>query len=202
MTEYLGDDFVREKKLNVVTITFAATMAAMVYVVTLFRFPLLGSKVHFANAVCLLAGMLLGPVTGGISAGLGSALYDAFNGYDFVNVLITFVSKFAMAFVCGALMHMKHRRRGKAGRTVLSAVLGALTYVLLYMLKTWIYNSFVYGFPPDTVWATMVSKLIPSLINAGAAVVAAPLFYHAILKPLRAAGLLQQMQPEERKEAR
>ena len=43
MTEYLGDDFVKEKKLNVVTITFAATMAAMVYVVTLFRFPLLGS---------------------------------------------------------------------------------------------------------------------------------------------------------------
>ncbi len=187
----------KEKRPDVVSITFAATMAAMVYVVTLFRFPLLGSKVHFANAVCLLSGMLLGPVTGGIAAGMGSALYDAFNGYDLVNVLITFVSKFAMAFVCGKRMDAAHRRSGKVDRTVFSAVVGALTYVLLYMLKTFVYQRFVYGFPPDTVWAAMVSKLIPSLINAGAAVVAAPLFYHAILPPLRASGLLGRMRPDK-----
>ena len=70
-------------------IVFVGVLAAMVYVVTLFRFPLLGSKVHFANAVCLLAGMLLGPVFGGVAAGLGSAIYDAFAGYDVLNVLIT-----------------------------------------------------------------------------------------------------------------
>ena len=34
-------------------IVFVGVLAAMVYVVTLFRFPLLGSKVHFANAMCL-----------------------------------------------------------------------------------------------------------------------------------------------------
>jgi len=43
------------------------------------------------------------------------------------------------------------------------------------------------------VWATMLSKLIPSLINAAAAVVAAPLFYHAVLPALRSGGLLKQM---------
>ena len=84
---------------NLLTIVFVGVVAAMMYVVTLFRFPLLGSKVHFANAVCLLGGMLLGPVPGGMAAGLGSALYDAFYGYDLLNVLITFASKFAMAFV-------------------------------------------------------------------------------------------------------
>ena len=186
----------KEKKLNAVSISFAAMMAAMVYVVTLFRFPLLGSKVHFANAVCLVSGMLLGPTTGGVAAGLGSALYDAFTGYDFVNVMITFASKFAMAFVCGAIMHRPHARRGRVDRTVLASVLGALTYVLLYMLKTFIYNRFVYGYPMDAVGATMLSKLIPSLINAGAAIVAAPVFYHAVLPALRASGLLSRMQPE------
>ncbi len=185
----------KKPRLNAVTISFAAMMAAMVYVVTLFRFPLLGSKVHFANAVCLLSGMLLGPVTGGMAAGLGSALYDAFNGYDLVNVVITLVSKFLMAFVCGSIMHAPHARRGRPDRTVLSAAAGAVTYVALYMLKTWVYQSFVYGYPPDTVWAAMVSKLIPSLINAGAAVAAAPVFYHAILPALRGSGLLRQMLP-------
>ncbi|MBR3106305.1 MAG: ECF transporter S component [Clostridia bacterium] len=175
------------KILNTVLV---GALAAMVYVVTLFRFPLLGSKVHFANAVCLLGGMLLGPTLGGLAAGLGSALYDAFNGYDLVNVLITFVSKFAMAWVCGIVMEAAGKRKSKFDRTVLAGVAGALTYVALYMLKTFIYQRFVYGYPPDAVGVTMMSKLIPSLINAGAAVVAAPLFFHAVLPALRAAGIV------------
>ncbi len=177
---------------------FVGMLAAMVYVVTLFRFPFLGSKVHFANAVCLLSGMLLGPVLGGVAAGLGSALFDAFNGgYGIVEILITFVSKFAMAWVCGLIMGAAGKRRMKLDRTVIASVAGALTYVALYMLKTFIYQRFVYGFPLDAVGVTMGSKLIPSLINAGVAVVAAPIFYHAVLPALRAGGILKKLGTEE-----
>ena len=180
----------KKQDMKVLNIVLVGALAAMVYVVTLFRFPLLGSKVHFANAVCLLGGMLLGPGLGGVAAGLGSALYDAFNGYDFINVLITFVSKFAMAWVCGVIMQAAGKRQRKFDRTVLASVAGALTYVALYMLKTFIYQRFVYGYPLDAVGVTMMSKLIPSLINAGAAVVAAPLFFHAVRPALRAAGIV------------
>ena len=184
-----------KREFSVFNITFIAMMAAMVYVVTLFRFPLLGSKVHFANAVCLLSGILLGPLQGGLAAGIGSAFYDAVTGYDLINVLITFVSKFAMAWVCGTVLESRiHiKGRGRIDRTALACVCGALTYVALYMLKTFIYQKFVYGYPMDAVWATMVAKLIPSLINAGVAIVAAPLFYHAVLPALRASGLLNRM---------
>lgn len=51
-------------------LALVGVMAALVYVVTMFRFPLLGSKVHFANAMCLLAGLLLGGGYGGAAAGL------------------------------------------------------------------------------------------------------------------------------------
>ena len=177
------------RKANVYVLTFVGVMAAMVYVVTLFRFPLLGSKVHFANAVCLLSGLLLGPWWGGLAAGLGSALYDAFaGGYDLINVLITLVSKFLMAFVCGKLLE-KPGRDEDPRWTIPAGILGALTYVALYMLKTFIYQRFVYSFPMDAVWATMLSKLIPSLINAAVAVVAAPIFYHALKPALRSAGI-------------
>ena len=40
------------KKMNAYTLAFIGVMAAIVYVVTMFRFPLLGSKVHFANIPC------------------------------------------------------------------------------------------------------------------------------------------------------
>ena len=181
-------------------IVFVGVLAAMVYVVTLFRFPLLGSKVHFANAVCLLSGMLLGPTLGGMAAGIGSALFDAFTGYDFINVLITFVSKFAMAWVCGKVMDAAAKGRHRFDHTFLASVAGALTYVALYMLKTYVYNRFVYGFPLETVGATVVSKLIPSLINAVAAILAAPIFFHAVLPALRAGGVLKRIHAGENAE--
>ena len=58
----------RKENRSIYRITFTAVMAAIVCVVTFLRFPLLGSKVHFANAMCLLSGMLLGPVFGGLAA--------------------------------------------------------------------------------------------------------------------------------------
>ena len=183
----------KKKNVNAYVLTFVGVMAAMVYVVTLFRFPLLGSKVHFANAICLLAGMLLGPWWGGAAAGLGSALYDALaGGYDIINVLITFVSKFAMAFVCGQLMKQRAKEENLL-QVIVASVAGSLTYVALYMLKTFIYQRFVYGYPMDAVGATMVAKLIPSLINAGVAVVAAPVFYHALRPALRSAGMWEKL---------
>lgn len=97
-------------------LALVGVMAALVYVVTMFRFPLLGSKVHFANAMCLLAGLLLGGGYGGAAAGLGSALYDLLaGGYDPLQALITFVSKFAMAWVCAVwrLTAGGQRRAGK-----------------------------------------------------------------------------------------
>lgn len=179
--------FMKKDRIQLMDIIFAGVMAAMVYIVTLFRFPLLGSKVHFANAVCLVSGMLLGPVTGGFAAGLGSALYDAFGGgYDALNVLITFVSKFAMAWVCAMLMRAPAIKRMKAG-TVLACAAGALTYVALYMLKSLI----MYG------WAGMASRFPASIINAGAAIVAAPIFYHAVLPALRSSGILKKMSAAE-----
>ncbi len=181
-------------------IVFGAVMAAIICVITLFRIPLGQSKVHFANAMCLLAGLLLGPVTGGLSAGLGSALYDVlFGGYGPLDAVITFVSKFAMAWVAAVLFRafMKKYRDSSAKETILplviSCVIGALTYVALYMLKTFIFQRFVYGYPIDAVGAAMLSKLIPSLINAAVAVVAAPLFYHAVLPALKSGGLLAHM---------
>ncbi len=174
---------------TVLRIVFAAVLAAMVYVVTMFRFPLLGSKVHFANAVCLLSGLLLGPYWGGLAAGMGSALYDlTLYNEGFLNLLITFVSKFAMAWVCGKLYSGTREEESSLWRLILACVLGALTYVALYMLKTGIYGAIAGNF-----WAPIVSKFPASIINAGAAVVVTPLFYHAVRPALKASGMLKKL---------
>ncbi len=180
----------KKSEIQLTRVVFGAVLAALVFVVTLFRFPLLGSKVHFANAVCLLSGLLLGPVWGGFAAGLGSALYDlAFYNEGIINLLITFVSKFAMAFVCGLIAGK--RKNGKAQpvlRVVTACVAGALTYVALYMLK-----SAIYGAIAGNAWAAVVSKFPASIINAAAAIIAAPVFYHAVIPALKAGGILRKL---------
>ena len=190
----------RNSNALVTKIVFSGVMAAIVCVITIFRIPLGQSKVHFANSMCLLAGLLLGPVWGGTAAGLGSAIYDLLGGYRFFDALITFVSKFAMAWVTGILYRTWVLKKGERSwqenllPLVISCVLGALTYVALYMLKTWLFKMYVEPVPADTIPTVMVGKLIPSLINAGFAVVTAPIFYHALRPALKAGGILKQLE--------
>ncbi len=179
----------KKTRFNAYTLSFMGVMIAIIYVVTMFRFPLLGSKVHFANSMCLLSGLLFGPQFGALAAGLGSAIYDVFNGYTFIDALITFACKGAMAYVCAVIA----RRNESFVRVCVACVVGALTYVALYMLKTFIFQAFVYAFPMDTVWATMLSKFIPSIINAGFAMVVTPVLMRAIFPMLKATGMLEKM---------
>lgn len=181
-----------KKSISVFKICFIAVMAAIVCVVTFFRFPFLGSKVHFANAMCLLSGLLFGPVSGGLAAGLGSAIYDAaFGGYDIINTLITFVSKFLMAFICAKIAQTP--QKNNHGRMIAGCVIGALSYVVLYMLKTFVFKYWVDGNPIEAMGAIMIGKLIPSLINAAFGMVAAAVLYSAIYPALKKAKLLEKL---------
>lgn len=175
-------------------LVYTAALAAVVCAVTFFRFPLLGSKVHFANAMCLLSGLLMGPLAGGLAAGLGSTLYDAlFGGYDLLNCAVTFVTKFLMAWFCARIAFSGGKEAEDHRRNVAACVAGALAYVALYMLKTFVFQIFVYGYPMETALVTMGGKLPASLLNAVAAMIAAPVLYAALRPALRRAGQLQKM---------
>ena len=182
----------KKNSFNTYRIVFTGVMAAVVFVVTFFRFPLLGSKVHFANAMCLLSGLLFGPVYGGLAAGIGSGLYDLIGGYGLDEAAGTLVSKFCMAFIC-ALIAGTHKGHDNKARIILGGVIGALSYVALYMLKTFVYQHYVYGYPLDAVWITMGGKLPASLINAVFAMIVAPIFYTALRPILEQAGILEKL---------
>ena len=174
----------RKQGMSPYDLAFVGVMAAIIYVVTMFRIPVGQSKIHLANAMCLLSGLLFGPVAGGLASGIGSALYDALaGGYDVVNVLITFVSKMAMAIVCSLIAGTHYnktagsRKNVQFWRIILGCIAGALTYVALYMLKSWIFISLVDGLSGEALMLKMAGKFFPSLINAAAAVVVAPILY-------------------------
>ena len=172
-------------------IAFVGIMAAMVCVVTYFRFPFLGSQVHFANAFCLLAGLLFGAKDGFLAAGIGSALYDLMGFYGPMDAVVTFVTKGCMAAACAKLARTGGKAPAPGLQTTLACVGGALTYVALYMTKTFIEQKFVYGLALDAVFVVMGSKLPASLINAVFASIAAPLLHAAVRPTLKKGGFVE-----------
>ncbi|NMA06377.1 MAG: ECF transporter S component, partial [Ruminococcaceae bacterium] len=59
-------------------------MAALTFVFTMFfridiPTPLGKTMLHLGNVMCLLSGLLFGPVRGGLAGGIGSMMYDLFD---------------------------------------------------------------------------------------------------------------------------
>lgn len=179
-----------KQKFTTFRIVFVGMMAAVVCVVTIFRFPLLGTKVHFANAMCLLSGLLFGPLYGGLAAGFGSALYDVLlGGYPIDEAVVTFVSKFFMAWLCAKIAYGGDAKAENQTRNIFACVMGALSYVALYMLKQIVYRHWIAGMEMEATYAVMLSKLPGSLINAAAAMIAAPTIFVGLRASLKRAGV-------------
>ena len=176
-------------------IVIVGVFAALAFVSNFIRFPFLGSQITAANAVCVLNGLLFGPLAGFLSSGIGAMLYDIFAGYG-VECLITFVSKGAISLVCGliagGLAYAPKLHGREIARLIIGCVVGALTYVVLYMLKTFIMGLTVYGLGMAGTLVKMGSKLPASLINALFASVATPLLFVALHPSLKHVGYLEQ----------
>ncbi len=88
--------------------------AALVFVSNLISIPIpvaIGdvSRIHLGNIFCLLSGFVLGPVGGGLAAGIGSALYDVTNPAYIASAPFTFVFKFLLAAVCGWVAYARQQ---------------------------------------------------------------------------------------------
>ena len=190
----------RSNKLH--AIIYTALMAAIVYVLTLLRVPLGESKVHCGNAASMLAGLILGPWFGGAASGVGAVLFDLNNGYELVEALVTFASKFLMAAAAG-LVAGAWKREGKVldgkghTRVVLGCVVGGLTYIFLYMLKTFIKQRYVLDVTLEATWITMLGKLPATAINNGFAAVVTPIVYTALRPALSAIGVVDRLRPKK-----
>ena len=164
----------------------------MAFISNLIRIHLGDSKVHVGNAVCLLNGLLFGPLAGFLASGIGNMLYDLMTGYG-AECMITFVSKGAIAVVCGLIAGnvINHEGLNKKDmtRVIISCILGALIYVVLYMMKTFVFGLTVNGLTMEATKIKMLSKLPASLINAAFAAIAVPLLYPVLHPALRKVGL-------------
>ena len=179
-----------------VRLCFIGTMAAIIFIVNYLRIPFMGTQLHLTNGLCALAGLLLGPGAGFLAAGIGSFLFDIVAGYG-VESLVTFVSKGAIALIAALIGHKAAFTDPLTSKEhtaiIIGGIVGAFTYVALYMLKTLIFGLTIKGLTMDATAVSMLSKLPGSMINAVFASIVSPIAFNALRPALRHAGLWENL---------
>lgn len=120
-------------------IAFAAMFAALIFVATFaIKIPTpTQGYIHLGDVFVILAGITLGPVAGGLAAGIGASLSDLASGYT-IWVPGTFVIKFLMAVVSAYLYRFVIKRLTAKGSSslvpavVIPGIAGELLMVVGY----------------------------------------------------------------------
>ena len=127
---------------NIRMIAAGASLAAMTCVATMvikIPTPTMG-YVHPGDCFVLLAGFMLGSVTGGISAGIGSMLSDLLGGYA-AWAPGTFIIKFLTAYV--AALVFRGLSRNNNMRLPMKAVLAGTAGEIVMITGYFLYNILV-----------------------------------------------------------
>lgn len=145
------------------------------------------TRIHVANAFCLLAGMVLGPVSGGLAAGIGSMLYDFTMPAYIASSPFTFAFKFLMAFVAGKIANSGGLKAANLRRNLVACLAGQITYLVLYLGKKFV-SGILVGNAVSTVLAACAVALGTSLLNAAVSIVVALILAPVFRKVVALAG--------------
>lgn len=112
---------------NIKRLVVTALLAAMTCIATMIikiPTPTLG-YIHPGDSFVLLCGVILGPWTGALAAGIGSMFSDIFSGYASW-AIPTFIIKALTACVAGLLFHKIKRIFAVAKGRVIAIILGGI----------------------------------------------------------------------------
>ena len=186
----------KQKKLRSLVILGLMTAAVFAsnYIQFVIPTPIGATRIHIANGICLLSALLMGGFKGGISAGLGSFLFDLTFPEYVATSWVTFIMKFLMALICGFVVHISGKDNTGSGisvlRKIVGAVIGSVSYVVMYIAKQFIEQCLILGLSVQAVAITTFTVKLPaSLINAALAVPIAVLLHSALYPALKKAGL-------------
>ena len=148
-----------KKRFTTREIAFIGMMGAIVFVSNYISFTIplaIGgdiTRVHVANAFCLLAGLSIPQFIAGSP--------------------FTFAFKFIMAYVAGVIAGGGKKSGSSSAKIIAGGVAGQVCYIVLYIGKKFITYYFLHKEPLNVTIAACATSLLTSLTNAVIAVVIA-----------------------------
>jgi len=115
-----------------VIIALSAVMAALVAVATFIiqlYVPATGGYINFGDIMIFVSALTFGPIVGGISGGIGSALSDVLSGYAFTYAPFTLVIKGFEGAIAGKISNQK-----QVWRDILAVTVAGVEMVSGYFL--------------------------------------------------------------------
>ncbi|MFI3324966.1 MAG: ECF transporter S component [Clostridia bacterium] len=178
----------KKENSNTKRIVLTGVFAALVFVSNYLSIPIpvtIGSisRIHLGNGLCILSGLFLGPVAGGLAAGIGSGLYDLLSPIYITSAPFTFVFKFLLAAIPGLILHKLKKPESVNVKIIIGGILGQIVYIVLYLSKSFI-EGLLQGSAAGALVPTIITKLITSSTNAVIAIIISVTLYKVIKKVL------------------
>lgn len=173
----------------------AALCFAAIYIKIDVPTPMGKTMIHLGNVICLLSGMLLGGVRGGLAAGIGTMFYDLADPAFVSGAPFTFLFKFIMAFIAGVIARSGGAEGKSIPKNILGCVLGEIAYIILYLGKSFISSYYLQKNALEAVLASLVTKFASSAINAVVAVIGSIILLPVFMSVMKKSGVYMKIFP-------
>lgn len=154
---------------NVLSISIIAIFSALICILTMIisiPIPATQGFINIGDSGVMISGLLFGPIIGGFSGGIGSALADIFLGYT-IYAPGTLVIKGLEGFVVGLIANPKRYYKKLNYRDILAVVAGGAIMTYGYFL----YEIYLFGVP-----AALYELFLNGIIQFGLGSIIAILF--------------------------
>lgn len=172
-------------------LSLTALLSALCYIGFQFLridIPLPGGStaIHFGNAFCVLAALLLGGTYGGLAGAIGMTLADLMNPLYVISAPKTFILKFMIGFITGLVAHKiakinEHQDKAYITKwTILASIAGMGFNVIFDPLASFFYKNYILHteYTVAKIFAAWTAGA--TFINAITSVIIATILYLAL----------------------
>lgn len=182
------------KKLNTKTMVLLAMLAAVAYLLSFFKTPLIPAAPFLSyepmDVAITIGGFLLGPMAAFAISLVASAIEALTIGdTGIIGFLMNFLS--SAAFACTAAYVYK-KKRSVVG-AIMGLSLGSVAMILVMLLWNWLITPLYMGVPRPTVVSMLLPVFLPfNALKAGFNSALTLLLYKPLVSALRKTGLVPQ----------
>ncbi|WP_461810270.1 ECF transporter S component [Faecalimonas sp.] len=184
-----------KKKSTLLKISQTAIMAALCFVVFTFlqiKIPTPGgdaSSLHLANAVCVLAALIIGGVYGGLAGAVGMGIADIVDPIYITVAPKTFVLKLCLGLITGFVAHRIAKINESTDKkyifkwSTLAAAAGLGFNVIADPIASYFYKMIIMGQPQKMAEVLAKLSAATTFVNAIVSIVLVAFLYNA-LRPI------------------
>ena len=150
------------------------------------------TAIHFGNAFCVLAALMLGGIPGGLAGAIGMGLADLMDPIYITSFPKTFLLKFMIGIIVGFVAHRIAHIKDHTNEpkyllkwALIASICGMAFNVIADPIVGFLYKNFILGIPYEAAKIFAAWTAVSTLINAITSVVIATLLFTTLANRLK-----------------